>query len=111
LTLERNETHCVVRLEGDCSMTSAAQLKALLLDGLASASELWVDLENVGEIDISVLQLLWAAYRAAARQNREVVSRVPAAIQSLARDAGFESFPGEIVEAEQAVEALEILEG
>ena len=110
MTSERTEAQWVLRLDGDCSMTSTAELKAVLCEGLASAGGLWVDLEAVEQIDLSVLQLLWAAHEMAARQNREFLSRVPEAIMSLARDAGFEDFLGPTSEARPAVEALEILE-
>jgi anti-anti-sigma regulatory factor len=99
ITLERNATHAVLRMAGDCSMTTAAELKALLIEGLGAAGRLCVDLGDVEEIDVTVLQLLWAAHGEAARENRELVSRVPDALAALARAAGFEKFPGESQEA------------
>jgi hypothetical protein len=102
MTVENNETHWILRFDGDYGITSAAELKALLLEGLASAKALEMDLACAGEIDIAVLQLLWAAGRAAARENRGFTSRVPEAIAGMARDAGFQSFPG-------AVEAPDLL--
>jgi hypothetical protein len=85
-------------------MTSADQLKALLTEGLACAKQMQLDLERAGEIDITMLQLLWAAARQAAHENRGFVGRLPEGFAGLARSAGFESFPGEVREAEQAVE-------
>jgi anti-anti-sigma regulatory factor len=93
LTVESNETQCILRLDGDCTMTSAAQLKAALVEGLAAATkeakELCVDFGDAGEIDITALQLLWAAQRACLLDNRRFMSCAKEAARSLAREAGF----------------------
>jgi hypothetical protein len=90
-------------------MASAAELKALLMEGLASPQKIEVDLERAGEIDLTVLQLLWAAHQAGAGradgESRGFVCRAPEALATLARQAGFESFPGQAVEI-QAVDTL-----
>lgn len=93
-TVDRDETCWLIRVEGDCGMTSAAELKDLLLGGLASGKELRMDLEHAGEIDISFLQLLWAAERAASESVSGFTALVSGAAGSLARNAGFEAFPG-----------------
>lgn len=94
LTVNRNGTHWLICLEGEANITSAAQLKDVLLEGLAGAQELELDLERASEIDVTVLQLLWAAAREAARAGSGFVSRVSHAAASVARDLGFEGFPG-----------------
>lgn len=94
MTLERGETQCVLRLEGECSVATAGELRGLLREGISSAPELVVDLEAVAEIDVAVLQLLWSAERDAGRENRRLMSRVPEALAQVAREAGFERFPG-----------------
>lgn len=95
VTMERHKTHPLVRLEGEFTVTSAAELKGVLIEGLAFGGELKVDLERAEEIDISVMQLLWAAGREASRTGSSLVIRAPEAIATAARDAGFERFPGE----------------
>jgi anti-anti-sigma regulatory factor len=102
VTVERNDSRWLIRLEGDVNMLCAAELKGLLLDGLAGGKELQLDLEGVHEIDITILQLLWIAERDAARASSRFVIEVSPAAASQARDAGFEHFPG--VEAPQAEE-------
>lgn len=112
MTLESNDTECILRLDGDCTLTSAAELKAALVQALAGAAgaalagtaiasqpnqALCLDLDGAGEIDITALQLLWAAEQAARLGDRRLVSRVPEGIRGLARDAGFDSFLGEAV--------------
>jgi len=90
LIVDRDETHWLIRLEGEFNVTSAAELKRLLLEGLASGKELHLDLDRASEIDVTALQLLWAAGRASAG----VVSGVSEAAATIARDAGFARFPG-----------------
>jgi anti-anti-sigma regulatory factor len=94
VTLERAQARWVLRLEGECSIAAAPRLRGLLREALGAAPELVVDLEAVTEIDAAVLQLLWSAEREAARENRKFGSRVPQTLEQVARDAGFERFPG-----------------
>ena len=94
LTVDRNGTHWLICMEGEVNITSAAQLKDVLLQALASAQELELDLERAGEIDVTVLQLVWAAGREAARAGSGFVSRASHAAASVARDLGFDGFPG-----------------
>ena len=95
MTVENDETRWILRLEGDCGLAAAAELKALLLEGLASGKSLEVDFRAAEEIDVTVLQLLWAARREAERKNRVLVTQAPQAILQLALDAGFENLPGQ----------------
>jgi hypothetical protein len=94
-TVEQDETRWLIRLEGDVNVTSATEFKGLLLEGLASAKELELDLERSGEIDLTVLQLLCAAEREAARVGSGFLSRASEAVSSTARGAGFDRLPGE----------------
>ncbi len=95
VTLEQNENLCLLRLEGEIDITSATELKMLLLQGLASGRELRVDLERATDLDVTAMQLLWAAEREARRLRTGITltGRVPKEISSAAGDAGFESFP------------------
>jgi ABC-type transporter Mla MlaB component len=93
-TIDRDETRWRVRLEGELTLASAAELKSLLVEWLASGRDLQLDLERAGEIDITAMQLLWSAGRDRARSGKGIVSRVSDALGTAARDAGFEPFPG-----------------
>jgi anti-anti-sigma regulatory factor len=97
VAMERHETHSLIRLEGEVSITSAAELKEALLAGLSAGTDLHLDLENAGKIDVTVMQLLWAAGRDADRTGVALVSRVSEAAAAMARDAGFE-LPGMAVQ-------------
>ena len=97
-TMERQESQSLIRLEGECTVTSAAELKNLLLEGLASGNDLRLDLKNADEVDITVMQLLWAAGQEALRTGARVAVRLADAAGTAAREAGFEGFPGLTVE-------------
>lgn len=95
VTLEQNGGLCCIRLEGEVDIASAAELKKLLLQALASGSELRVGLEGATELDITALQLLWAAEREARASGRgfSLAGRVPEEISAAVDEAGLEKFP------------------
>jgi anti-anti-sigma regulatory factor len=94
LTVEQNATYCRIRLEGDFSVTAAAELKEKLLAALASDQDLQVDLECATDIDISCLQLLWAAARERPHARAGCVTGLSPSAARLAQEAGFADFPG-----------------
>jgi anti-anti-sigma regulatory factor len=85
---------CLIRLEGDLCVTSAAELKSILQEALASESGIELNLEGAGEIGVTTWQLLWAAGREAGRKGTTIAIRAPEAVSRAARDAGFEAFEG-----------------
>ena len=94
VSVDPHETCWLIRAEGEVTVNCAADLKRLLLEGLTSGKRMQVDLTNAEEIDITLLQLLWAADHDAARQPGPWVTGVSDAAVAAANDAGFESFPG-----------------
>jgi anti-anti-sigma factor len=95
VTLEQNEAQCVIRLEGEIGIASAAELKKLLLQALTSGGELRVDLERATEMDVTAWQLLWAVEREARGSGVgfALAGRVPEEISAAVREAGFDEFP------------------
>jgi anti-anti-sigma factor len=95
VTLDQSEALCVIRLEGEVGIASAAELKKLLLQALASGRELRVDLEGATELDVTAWQLLWAAEREARGSGVgfALAGRLPEKISAAVRDAGFDEFP------------------
>jgi anti-anti-sigma factor len=95
ITLDQSEGVCLLRLEGEIKIASAAELKRLLLQALAARGELRVDLEHATDVDVTALQLLWAAGREARASGTgfRLVGSVPKEVLMTANETGFESFP------------------
>lgn len=95
VTLDQSEALCFIRLEGEINITCAAELKKHLLQALSSGKEVRVDLERATELDVTALQLLWAAEREARGSGKglTLAGRVPEEISRAVNDAGFEKFP------------------
>jgi ABC-type transporter Mla MlaB component len=96
--MERQQSQSLIRLDGELTVTSAAELKNLLIEGLSSGQALRLDLENVADVDITILQLLWAVGREALRTGAVAVVHLSECAGAAARETGFEGFPGLTVE-------------
>ena len=85
----------LLRCEGDVKVSSAAELKQLLLRALERGKDIQVDLASVTEVDITTLQLLWAAEREAkgAGVGFSLAGELPAGVAATLAAAGFQSFP------------------
>ncbi|HUI81780.1 MAG TPA: STAS domain-containing protein [Bryobacteraceae bacterium] len=94
VTLERNDVSWLIRLEGLVTVNSASALKGLLVEWFPSGKNLELDLERAEEIDLTILQLLWAAARDGQTKGVSMVARASGAARAAAQDAGFAQLPG-----------------
>lgn len=92
--LERLDTNTLVRWNEDATVGSAARLKTELLNALATGRDIDADLSEVEEIDLTAIQLFWAAARGAEANRRQLSVRVSKTAAEAARDLGFDHFPG-----------------
>lgn len=95
VTLDQHNDFCLLHLEGEIDISSATEFRMVLLKMLASGRELRVDLERANDLDVTSIQLLWAAEREARRSGMgmTLTGRVPETISAALGDAGFEKFP------------------
>jgi len=91
VSVEKDETRRLIRLEGAIGMKEATELKSLLVEGLASGQKLHLDLQRVEEIDVTFMQLLQATLREADRAGKGVAMRMSEAAEIALRDSGFGS--------------------
>jgi anti-anti-sigma regulatory factor len=85
----------VIRLEGELGIANSAELKETLLTTIASPKNLELDLSAVTDIDVTTIQLLYAAARETRKSNSPlgIRGKVPEHIQQSVQQAGFTSFP------------------
>jgi len=95
MIIDRGETRWLVRLDEEAGLSSAAGLKDALVEALAAAAPVALDLGQSVEIDVTVLQLAFAAAREAERSGSSFVSTASEAARATGRLAGFQAFPGE----------------
>jgi anti-anti-sigma regulatory factor len=93
-TLEPGAAPNSMRLEGVVDIVSAGDLKRQLIEALDRGSDLCVSLAEVSDLDVTAVQLLWAARRAAraAGVRFQVTTPPPDEILGLLAEAGLESF-------------------
>ncbi|HVT99410.1 MAG TPA: STAS domain-containing protein [Acidobacteriaceae bacterium] len=85
----------VIRLEGEVDISQAAELKRVLLEALQAKGGMAIAMETATSMDVTAVQLLWAAEREARRAGVSLALRgaVPEALCATAREAGLERFP------------------
>jgi len=94
VTLEHSEELSTIRLEDAIDIACAAELKNLLVQALASGKDVQVSLESASDLDVTAVQLLWAARRAAKATSVgfAFLGPVPEAVTFALLHAGFEDF-------------------
>lgn len=60
-TLEENSTTCTLRLQGEMDIADALDLKCQLLVALDAKKDILVELAGVTGLNLTTMQLLWAA--------------------------------------------------
>ena len=95
VTLEQEDALTFIRLEGAIDVGCAAELKELLIEQLKSGGAVYVGLESATGLDITAVQLLWAAAREAQRVGVEFAlkGQMPEAVRCALADAGIAEFP------------------
>lgn len=93
-TVERNGGLSRIRLQGAIDIDCAAELKENLSEGLRAGGRLCVSLEDVTGLDVTAVQLMWAAARESNGAGVEfAVEGQAEPVLSALLYAGFESFP------------------
>jgi anti-anti-sigma regulatory factor len=95
VTFDREAEPGLIRLKGDVDISQAEDLKRILLDALAAGHETRIAMETMTSIDITAVQLLWAAEREARKSGMILLpeGKAPDALTILLREAGFDRFP------------------
>ena len=96
LVLTQDQTVSVIQLEGEIAIGTASELKGAFVEALSSGKDVRVDPSRVTDVDITALQLLWAAERKAAASGiRFVLAHPwPEHVATIAANAGWTRLPG-----------------
>ncbi len=95
VTFDRSVKPGVIRLEGEVDIPQAEELKRVLVEALSGRQSVRVAMEGVTGVDITAIQLLWAAEREArtAGVDLRLEGKAPETVRSLLREAGFDRMP------------------
>ncbi len=69
IALTESDLGSVVALKGTIDISSAAELKAVLVKAFGLGKEVCISLDAVTYLDVTAVQLLWAAERQAAQSS------------------------------------------
>lgn len=97
VTLESGEAGSRVVLEGSIDITDAGELKAALVTAIQVGAPVAVTLAEASYLDVTAMQLLWAAGRAArtAEVRMEMDGTVPEPVRTALTEAGISLFAAE----------------
>jgi anti-anti-sigma regulatory factor len=99
VALERGEESSTIRLEGVIDIALAGELREALLKALTSGKELRISLEGATDLDVTAMQLLWAARRMADTSNVKLEFNGPVQerVSASFAEVGLERFvPGDV---------------
>jgi ABC-type transporter Mla MlaB component len=89
-SLEQSEGNATLHIAGSMTIEDAATLKTTLVGTLADSSLIEVDLSAADETDLSCLQVLCSARRAAVHAGKKlVILRTTDSLLTCLEDAGF----------------------
>jgi anti-anti-sigma regulatory factor len=93
-SVEERENSSFVRLEGAIDIAFAEEMKSILLNALASNQKISLTLECATELDITALQMLYAAERDSATKGIPFTleGSVPDDISTAMTEAGLAKF-------------------
>ena len=92
--LEQHETFRLIRLEGEIDVSCATELKEHLMQELKPGAAVRVSLESNTDLDITAVQLLWAARRNAERVSAEftLIGHAPQRVRTVLAGGGIREF-------------------
>jgi anti-anti-sigma regulatory factor len=102
IILEQGEKTSCVRLQGSIDISLAEELKTILVNALRAGGEIRVLSGDVTYLDVTAVQLLWAAEREAGRVGVRWIfgDALPEPVRANLVDAGFDEslFTSNVVE-------------
>jgi anti-anti-sigma regulatory factor len=94
ISLNQSGESSLIHLEGTIDISSAAELKTALLDALKQSKSVLVALDEATDLDVTAVELLWAAGREAKVSGLDFkcTGLLQQPIRAALAEAGFEEF-------------------
>jgi hypothetical protein len=91
---EREGSTCRIRLEGAVGVECAAETKQALVDAILPGNEVRLQLDPSADLDVTTIQLLWAAKRDAEATGTKfaVAGDVSGRFSAICSEAGLDEF-------------------
>jgi anti-anti-sigma factor len=98
IAVDETELGSVLVLEGTIDISSAGELKAILLKAFGSGKEVSISLDAVTYLVVTAVQLLWAAEQHARRSGAvfRFSGHLSDQVSATLADAGFASFQASV---------------
>jgi len=95
VVIDQDGQSSLIRLDGVIDISCAAELKEVNMKALQAGKPVLIALEGASGLDITAMQILWAAERAARAQGLSFAleGQLPEGRCATLRDAGWEGFP------------------
>jgi anti-anti-sigma regulatory factor len=95
IAVEQQEASTAICLEGTIDIAFAAELKTTLLGALGRGCSVCLSLASNADLDVTAIQLLWAAEREAKSSSVDfkLAGPIPEPLHMALKEAGFERFP------------------
>jgi anti-anti-sigma regulatory factor len=92
LCLDQAEAACSLLVNGSANIEIAEELKDLLIQAVATEKDLRVDMRGLTSLDVTIVQLLWAAQQKFTSLGRTcTIAGVPEPVLSVMCEAGLGS--------------------
>jgi anti-anti-sigma regulatory factor len=95
IRLETKDGQSVIELKGVIDISASAELKQLLVEALHGGQAVRIALAGATDLDVTAVELLWAAEREARGSgvSFSLAGPAPASILAALAEAGFKKFP------------------
>lgn len=73
---EGNTEKSVVKIEGDVSLVHIEEIKNKLMDEIKKTNDITIELQNIENIDLSTIQLLYSIKKTKETQNKKTILNI-----------------------------------
>lgn len=95
ITVQATEESSTIRLDGEIDINCSDELKSALVKALSGPHALQLEVGGITGVDVTAVQLLWAAARSAEKAGKPflVADALAERVRDVVREAGFTEFP------------------